>query len=188
MTSWKLHLLYLGLGVVLFVAGRYTATSAGAPGRSLASVEVEKRILGAVEFVEFGDGKGLAFFAKVDSGAETASIHATDIKTFRKAGKTLVTFTTRDDTGKVQHLTREVSKQDLVESASGAAVRIFIKERIWIGAEAYDVEVNLANRDHLRRKFLIGKNVLRAGNYLIDTTMNLQESRGPASLAFIQEP
>ncbi len=186
MTSWKLHLLYLGLGVALFIAGKYNATPKATPNRTVASTNMEKPILGAFEFVELGQDKGFGFIAKIDSGAETSSIHATDIQAQFKDGMQFVSFTTVDDLGKVQRLTRQVLKLDTVKSASGTGVRYFIQETIWIGDSSYDIEVNLADRKHLSRKFLIGKNLLKVGNYMIDTTTNFHMTRKPASLTFIK--
>ncbi len=188
MASWKLHLIYIGLGAALFVAGKYNSAPEVTPNRSVASIDTGKRMLGAFEFVELGQDKDFGFIAKIDSGAETASIHATDIQTFFQGGKQLVSFTTMDDLGKVQRLTREVLKRDTVKSASGTGVRYFIQETVWIGAQAYDVEVNLADRKHLSRKFLIGKNLLKAGNYQIDTTTHFHMTRKPAFWTFSEVP
>ncbi len=186
MASWKLHLLYLSLGAALFAVGKYYPTPEVTPARTIASAESTERILGAFEFVELGQDRGLGLIAKIDSGAETASIHATDIKPYSQGGKQHVSFTTEDDLGKVQRLTREVLKRDTVKSASGTGVRYFIQETIWIGDDVYDVEVNLADRRHLSRKFLIGKNLLKAGNYRIDTTTHFHLTRKPASLTLTE--
>jgi hypothetical protein len=132
-------------------------------------------ILGSEETVFIGSTKGLEFKAKVDSGAETSSIHATDIQTYEseiflngKPQKTLfVHFKTIDDNGKEIIIEKPVSRKAMVRSASGSRERIFIQEKVWIGNRSFNVEVNLADRTHLSKKMLIGKNIIKLG-YLID--------------------
>jgi hypothetical protein len=132
-------------------------------------------ILGNEEKVFLGSSNGLVYSAKVDSGAETTSLHAKDIHTYEKIqlskngnNKLLfVRFKTTDDNGKEQIIEKTVSRQSVVRSASGSKMRIFIKERIWIGGKSFKVEINLADRSNLSKKMLIGKNIIQLG-YLID--------------------
>lgn len=123
--------------------------------------------LGTQEKVFLGLNKEINFIAKVDSGAETSSIHAFDIKLVKTNGIDTVQYTTEDDSGKRWVMESPLSRISLVKSASGIANRFFIKQTVWIGGQSYLAEVNLANRSNLSKKMLIGNNIIRLG-YLVN--------------------
>lgn len=134
------------------------------------------KVLGHSETVFFGEDRDMVYDAKVDSGAETSSIHATSVETFQKSVidngvvKELlyVRFKTEDDLGRPSELEKMVSRVDQVRSASGVTTRYFFRETVWIHDQSYEVELNLADRSHLSKKMLVGRNLLNKG-YLIDT-------------------
>ncbi len=159
------------------LAERYYASQAKKDaGRCPASVEEDKTIIGHSETVFFGPEKSMVFDAKVDSGAETSSIHALNVTAFSRKieengqAKELlfVRFETQDDAGRTRQLERMVSRIDQVRSASGTSTRYFFREMVWIDNTSYEIEINLADRSALSKKMLIGKNLLNQG-YLIDT-------------------
>lgn len=159
------------------LADRYYAAQPKAEaGRCPASVEEDKTIIGHSETVFFGVEKSMVFDAKVDSGAETSSIHALNILAFsRKVTENgeekdllFVRFNTADDAGRTRQLERMVSRIDQVRSASGTSTRYFFREVVWVDDQSYEIEINLADRSALSKKMLIGKNLLNQG-YLIDT-------------------
>ena len=127
--------------------------------------------------VFLGDDKILMFDAKVDSGAKTSSIHATNISTsLRKVKENnqekellFVRFVTMDDAGQRKEIEKMVSRVDQVRSASGVSTRYFFRETVWVNDISYEIEINLADRSAMSKKMLIGKNLLEQG-YLIDTT------------------
>ncbi len=141
-------------------------------GRTPASLD--NKLIGNLENVTFGEDKDLHFQAKIDSGAESSSIHAKNITTFNKTenGKDVmyVRFETVDENYQSRIFVRPVVKIGEVKSALGISQRYFIREKIWIGDESHYVNVNLADRSHLKRKFLVGKNILDEG-YLINTAL-----------------
>ncbi len=154
----------------------YAAQPKSEAGRCPASVEEDKTIIGHSETVFFGAEKSMVFDAKVDSGAETSSIHALNVVAFsRKVTENgeekellFVRFNTADDAGRSRQLERMVSRIDQVRSASGTSTRYFFREVVWVDDTSYEIEINLADRSALSKKMLIGKNLLNQG-YLIDT-------------------
>ena len=139
----------------------------------------EFKVIGHTEKIVFGK-KRLTFEAKVDSGADTSSLHATNIRPFTKVIRNsggemknilYVRFTTVDDRGKESHLEKLVSRIDQVRSASGVHQRYFFTEKVWIHQQEFEVEVNLADRSQLSKKFLVGKNLINQG-YLIDASQS----------------
>lgn len=145
--------------------------------RCPASAPEPKTIIGHSEVVFLGEDKTLMFDAKVDSGAKTSSIHATNISTsLRKVKENdevkellFVRFITMDDAGQRKEIEKMVSRVDQVRSASGVSTRYFFRETVWVNDVSYEIEINLADRSAMSKKMLIGKNLLEQG-YLIDTT------------------
>jgi hypothetical protein len=138
---------------------------------------VDTKILGHSEVIHLGEEKGLVYDAKIDSGAHTSSVHAKNIETFVKSVKDtngtqdvmFVRFDTEDAQGKKMRLEKMVSRIHQVKSASGVSSRYFFMDSIWISSKKYEIEINLADRSHLSKKMLLGKNLINQG-YLIDTT------------------
>ena len=174
------HLLYSCLLIITFFAGRMTVPSSHespitTPSRGIASIA--RPMLGSSEIVHLGEAKSLQLSAKVDSGAESASLHAYDITPFyhQKNGRKslFVKFKTENDSGEKLELIKEVSKEDTVTNANGSAKRFFIKETVWIGSESYETEISLADRKNLKKKFLIGKNLMHQGDFLVDVRQEM---------------
>lgn len=132
--------------------------------------------LGSEETVFIGNNKEIKFLAKVDSGAETSSIHAINIKLVTKDGQQLVQYTTVDDSGKSINQESILSRIGTVKSASGISQRYFVLQMIWLGNKSYLAEVNLADRTQLSKKMLIGKNIIKMG-YLINAKKRFLASK-----------
>ncbi len=172
MASRRVHLTYLSLlGISLLGYILPARQSQVVSYRSPASLQ--SRMIGNLEKVHVGENKDLQYFAKIDSGAESSSIHAENITTFQKlengSSVLYVKFETEDENSIQRTLVRPIVKVDEVRSALGAKLRYFIREKVWIGDSVYSVNVNLADRSRLKRKFLIGKNILDE-NYIINTS------------------
>ncbi|MBA2403298.1 MAG: ATP-dependent zinc protease [Bdellovibrionales bacterium] len=172
MTSRRVHLAYLSI-LALSVMGYFI------PAKNL-ELPVERepaslhsKMIGNLERIHIGENKDLQYFAKIDSGAESSSIHAKNIETFQKVenGQPVlyVKFETIDENFLQKTLIRPIVKVDEVRSALGSNLRYFIREKVWIGDSFYYVNVNLADRSRLKRKFLVGKNILDE-NYIINTS------------------
>lgn len=148
--------------------------------RAPASVdfEDEAKIVGSSEEVWFGPNRELYFHAKIDSGAESSSIHASKITSYTKNGKLFVEFETRDDKGVTQIYKRQVSKVDEVKNSLGAHKRYFFYETVWISHLPYYAELNVTDRSHLSKRFLVGKNILKQG-FLIDSSIESSRTLKP---------
>lgn len=168
MKTWHLHAYYLTLIAFIIgfnLSGPIEKESKQAPRAARSIASINKVILGTTEMVVIDD---FELKAKVDSGADTSSLHAFDIEPFIENEVHFVRFKTEDDKGKVHELVRKVTKQDNVKSASGTTLRYYVEETVNIGNNSYIIDVTLADRSHLSKKFLIGKNILQ--HYLIDVS------------------
>ncbi len=174
MTTKRIHIFYLSL-LSLSLVGNYLSLREEEHAQYREPASIDSKLIGNLEEVQFGENKDLQFNAKIDTGAESSSIHAENIKTFSKMenGQSVlyVRFQTRDENFQTRIYTRPVVKVGEVKSALGTSQRFFIREKIWIGNAYHYVNVNLADRSHLKRKFLVGKNILDEG-YLVNTSLH----------------
>jgi hypothetical protein len=131
----------------------------------------EKIIIGRVEWIETEDGKA-RFKARVDTGAQTNSLHAFNIKEKSINNKDYVEFETVDSDNKIASFVEPVIKKSLVKSTSGEMdARYVIEMSFRLGGRIIKTNVNLNDRATLKHKFLIGRNLL-IGDYLVDVSQS----------------
>jgi hypothetical protein len=172
MTSRRVHIVYLSL-LSLSLLGYLIPEKDLSHEIERAPASLNSRMIGNLEKVHIGEDKDLIYYAKIDSGAESSSLHAQNITTFDRLENgspvSYVKFETIDENELHKVLVRPIVKVSEVRSALGSNLRYFIREKVWIGDSFYYVNVNLADRSRLKRKFLIGKNILDE-NYIINTS------------------
>ncbi|MFW7377235.1 MAG: ATP-dependent zinc protease [Oligoflexus sp.] len=128
-----------------------------------------KTFLGRVEWVKFKE-PDFELQARIDTGAKTSSLHAINIREQQVNGELFVQFEALDQDDKRHTLVRRVVTKTNVKNASGETSRRYvIRERINLGGRIHDINVNLNDRNDLRYRFLIGRNLL-IGNYLVDVS------------------
>lgn len=131
----------------------------------------KKIVLGAEEWVNLPELGLPAIKARIDSGAKTSSLHAFNIRTYEKGGKTFVHF----DIHPVQNNRKllqtchalVVDKRDVRSSSGEKEKRIVIKTPMMLGDETWDIEVTLTNRDSMGYRMLVGREAM-SGRTLID--------------------
>ncbi|MYM61772.1 ATP-dependent zinc protease [Pseudomaricurvus sp. HS19] len=128
------------------------------------------RIIGQVEYVDVMP-INMRKKARVDTGAETTSIDASDIVEFERDGKSWVKFKVEDRrTGEVSEIKAPVVrwvriKQHGVENVRRQVVRLELR----MGSLHDKVEVTLADRDRFDYPILIGRNFLQ-GRAVVDVS------------------
>lgn len=125
--------------------------------------DATKLIVGREEKVWVQDLQ-LALPARVDTGAETASIDARDIELFERDGKSWVRFfILHPDTDEPLQLERLLKRQVSIIQANSteAERRPVIELGIAIGSIKQTAEFTLSDRSHLNHQILIGRNILR---------------------------
>jgi len=109
--------------------------------------------------------------AKIDTGADSCSIHCHNIEII-DAGKK-VRFNLLDpehNEYNEKEFELDVERITSVKSSSGhAQERVFIKSTITIFGESYDAEISLANRKRMKYPMLIGRRFLRS-RFLVDVS------------------
>lgn len=127
----------------------------------------EKRVVGWVEKVKLLPGK-LTIHAKLDTGAESASLHASDVEDFEKDGRTWVRFKVRNRYGETATIEKELVRTAFIKRHSGKdQKRAVIRMGICLADTFMEADVNLVDRAHFDYQMLIGRNFL-AGNVLLD--------------------
>jgi len=131
----------------------------------------EKIIAGYLEkasIIICGESHPIEVDAKLDTGADSTSFHATDIVIHKK--EKTVTFTSTDGTGDSQRITCPYIRTMRVKKRpSGSDERPVIAAQIRIASKVIDSEINLTDRSHFSYKLLVGRKDLRKG-LLIDSS------------------
>lgn len=140
-------------------------TECGSFAEGLTQKQVlDKQLVGQLEEI-WMPNLNLALTARIDTGAETASLDARNIELFERDGKRWVRF-------EIEHpkqeetplkLERKLSRiASIVQSNSPESEkRPVIKLGITIGSVNQTAEFTLSNRSHLDYQVLIGRNILQ---------------------------
>jgi len=134
-----------------------------------------KIIVGSEEWFSFPSLGVPAIKARVDSGAKTSSMHAFNIHKFRRDGESWVSFEVhplQNDRRTVIRCERPVIDKRVVKSSSGLSeTRYVISATIKSGAEIWDIELTLANRDSMGYRMLLGREAMN-GRMLVDPSLS----------------
>jgi hypothetical protein len=126
-------------------------------------------VVGYIESVDLPEIELFGLDAKVDTGADSCSIHCDDINV--EGDK--VTFLLHDEVHEAYHgkkITLPIFKIKRVKSSNGRSEeRIFIKSSIKLGCKTYQAEISLTNRENMKYPMLIGRRFL-SHHYLIDVS------------------
>ena len=128
-------------------------------------------IIGWQEWVTLPDLHISTINAKIDTGADTSSLHAYQIKRFRKGGEAWVRFEIhplahRDDI--VLSCEAPLVDRRVIKSSGGEREkRPVIATRLILGERELEIELNLTNRDYMGCRLLLGRQALQQ-DILID--------------------
>ena len=107
-----------------------------------------------------------AIKAKVDTGARTSALHATQIKEYDKNGKTMVSFRLHQSNKHIDISTHLIRYIKITSSFGNSEVRPLIRLKIRLGERSWFTEVTLTKRTRMTYPMLIGRNTLMK-KYLI---------------------
>ena len=135
--------------------------------------ELQKSVVGQVETIKVHE-LDMDFKARIDTGAATTSIHATDIKVIGEESDSMrdnlgetVMFTSVNENGEKATYKGKIIKVSKIRNAQGVERRYAVKMDLGWNGEHKRVAVNLRDRSKLEYKLLIGRNWL-SGDYLVD--------------------
>ena len=128
-------------------------------------------VIGNQEWCTFPELKTPAIRARIDSGAGTSSIHASNIKLFTRDGENWVKFEIHPLHESPKIVLRNEAKivgVRKVKNTGGTSERRYvIKTPIKIGEFVYDIELTLANRDSMGFRMLLGREAMK-NRFVVD--------------------
>lgn len=129
------------------------------------------KVIGSEEWCAFDQLKIPAIRARIDSGAKTSSIQATEIKLIKKNDEDWVRFVVyplqQNSTIKVLCRAKIVDKRSIKGSFGISEERLIIKTPVTMGEDTFDIELSLANRNTMEFKMLLGREAI-SNRYLIN--------------------
>lgn len=126
-------------------------------------------VIGHIETVDLPELKLFNLDAKIDTGADSCSIHCDNIE----IKGDMVKFRLHDMVHQAYHgkeLTFPIYKIKKVKSSNGKSEeRVFIRSLLKLGRNNYEAEISLTNRENMKYPMLIGRRFL-AHRYLVDVS------------------
>ncbi|MXP27118.1 ATP-dependent zinc protease [Altererythrobacter indicus] len=118
--------------------------------------------------------------AKIDTGARTSSLHATDIAVFERDGESWVRFTLDGGHGTSQCEAPKVARRVITSSNGQAQERLIIKTDLQLGALQFRAEFSLADRSDMIFPLLVGRTSLRR-RFVVDPGRSFLVSGGSSA-------
>ena len=132
-------------------------------------------IVGLREWVDLPQLGIIGLRAKIDTGASTSSLHASDIQPFERDGQPWVRFTAHlGSLVQRRHRQREAPLVDLktIRSSTGhTQTRYVIRTNLVLGDRHWPVEFTLACRKTMRYRVLLGAKALIAGQLVVNPAL-----------------
>lgn len=145
----------------------------------------ELPVVGWREWVALPDLGVLAMKAKVDTGARSSSLHAFNIESFQRGGRTFVRFgispLQRTAFGRVE-AEAEVLEHRRVKSSTGHTHErpVIVTTLALLGRE-WPIELTLARRDQMGFRLLLGREAVR-NRLLVDSGRSYYGGRPPRAV------
>ena len=125
----------------------------------------EKLIIGWREWVELPEFRGVIIKVKVDTGARTSSLHASEIKELTHRGKKKVRFllypSANSREGAIKIEAPLVEYRSIRSSSGHREVRPVIVTMIRLMGREWPIEVTLTDRNMMGFRMLLGRKALR---------------------------
>ena len=129
-----------------------------------------KEVFGWVEKVGVREAN-FAMQAKLDTGADSSSVHATRVEEFTKKGEQWVRFKVRSTVGSTATIERPIERVALIKRHHGKSERrIVVRLGLCLGDIFQEEDVNLVDRTKFDYRLLLGRSFL-VGNAIIDPAM-----------------
>ena len=107
--------------------------------------------------------------AKIDTGARTSALHATDIEPFEKDGEDWVRFrTVFDDDARDAEIESPIHDRRAITNTSGIPEdRYVIRTKFRISGRLWRIDLSLTPRSGMRFRMIVGRTALRRHNILV---------------------
>lgn len=133
--------------------------------------EATEQVIGWREWIGLPDLLPKRVKAKVDTGARSSSLHASNVETFEKHGEVYARFDIhpyhRNPDKRVAVEAKIIEFRTVRSSSGQASSRPVIVTNIRLLGKVWPVELTLANRDQMGFRMLLGREAFR-GRFLVD--------------------
>ncbi len=141
-------------------------------------------VVGWMEYLDLPDLDIAQLKAKIDTGARTSALHATNIEVFDRDGVEWVRFQTQiSDDAPVQWAECPIYDRRQIKNTSGIPdERIVIRTRLKLTERSWLISVSLADRTNMTFPMIIGRTALKKHNIAVHTRRsNLTRGLGHSS-------
>jgi hypothetical protein len=108
--------------------------------------------------------------AKIDTGARTSALHATQIAEFERDGLAWVRFHSRfeDDTRDVEVECPVHDRREITNTSGVPELRVVIRTKFRIDRRAWTIDLSLTERTEMAFRMIVGRTALRGHSVLVD--------------------
>jgi len=125
--------------------------------------------------------------AKIDTGAKTSVLHASDIGAFHRRGKHYVHFIVHPIQRSLKYpvpcTALIVDQRTIMNTGGHKETRYIILSTLTLGTQSWDIEISLTNRELLSFRLLLGRDALKKGIMIEPGKTLLQGKIQPKALA-----
>lgn len=135
------------------------------------------QLIGSEEWCVFENLGIPAIKARVDSGAKTSSLQATNVKIVNKGTQEWVKFEVnplQENRSIAIACEARLIDRRMVKSSSGISEeRLVVKTSVTLGGDTFDIELTLANRDTMEFRMLLGREAINE-RFIVNPALNYQ--------------
>ena len=121
------------------------------------------KVIGWMEYIDLPDLPLNEIKAKIDTGARTSALHATDIRRFQRDGHHWVSFLTEVPGGEgMIRIEAPIKERRNIKNTSGIPEnRIVIRTTIRLGDETWPLDLSLTDRTNMPFQMIVGRAALK---------------------------
>lgn len=137
-------------------------------------------VIGLSEWIALPELGMVGLRAKIDTGATTSSLHASDIQPFERQGQRWVRFTAHFGTlfQRGHRCEARVLSVKTIKSSNGQTqARYLIRTTLALGERSWPVDFTLACRKTMRFRVLLGARALIDGRWMVDPALSYVQQK-----------
>lgn len=140
-------------------------------GDKLKKPKTELLVIGWLEHLALPDLGLMNVRAKIDTGARTSALHATEITAFQRDGVEMVRFMAQLDEGQepVQIETLIYDRREIKNTSGIPEERIVIRTTLKLTDRTWPITVSLSDRSNMRFAMIVGRTALKKHNIAVHT-------------------
>ncbi|WP_170440146.1 ATP-dependent zinc protease family protein [Ruegeria arenilitoris] len=121
------------------------------------------KVIGWMEYIDLPDLPLNDIKAKIDTGARTSALHATDLRRFQRDGHHWVSFLTEVPGGEgMIRIEAPIKERRNIKNTSGIPEnRIVIRTTIRLGDETWPLDLSLTDRTNMTFQMIVGRAALK---------------------------